>query len=250
MGRASNAGSVASIIAFGAGLYVGVNMGFPFPLSWAAGITLGIVLSGVISSAFEIVDHRKRYAFNTFGTHVTRDVYEDQTVEDCFSCSGADHEGYRVEWSKDDVTFGLVSDRHGGGIAYYCTACHEDDIAAGLRAGKEREFRRRYEGEDHYMDVLADLRDEYLAFDGDSPPDFWEYAETALAHSEAHSETDPREWTYDALKGFPVPGEDDESDEDESDRELLDDDDRERVLEESASAGSNHGIDGLPDDYY
>lgn len=200
MGTASKIGSAGAIVAFGIGLYLGLNMGAPWPITWAVGATLAILLSGTTSATFEYIDARKRYPLSVFGTHTMKNVHEGATVSDCFSCSGADNDGYRVEWSKDEVFAGLITDRHAGGINYYCSRCHADSIEAALRAGKEREFRDRYQGEDHYMDVLFDLRALYLELGQEG--DFWTFVEGAMDRmDEAEGVTDPREFVR-AVRNF------------------------------------------------
>lgn len=196
MGTASSIGSLASIITFGSGLLIGVNLPLPWPMTWAAGITLGVVLSATASTVFEYIDHRKRYSVNAFGTHVTHDVTEGVEVEDCFVCSGADRDGYKIEWAKDEVVAGMVTERHGGGVSYYCGPCHTDDIEAGIRTGRERDFRERYDGEDHWLEALSDLRGLYLETTAADGIDFWEMVDAALARVEDAKDdlSDPRQY--------------------------------------------------------
>lgn len=193
MAASSKAGSAASIIAFGVGIVLGLNLGLPWPVSWAAALTLGIVWAVVTSAVAETIHLRKRYPVNTFGVHITRDAEAGHTVEDCYSCSGADHDGYRVEWSKDRVFGGLVRERLGGGISHYCRVCEADAIDAGLRATNQRQFRERYQGEAFWFEVLTDLRDAYIQWGFEV--DFWRMVEVAMDRVEVTDDTDdPREY--------------------------------------------------------
>lgn len=124
-------GFVTGTVAYDFALAIGVPEVFAQLIGIVGFFTGAASLPVAVATLVEVHD-RKKHSVTTFGVEPYHRATETE-IEKCLNCGVESTEGYKIEYGRHRVAFGVAFSELDGGVHEDCKTCHEDAVEAALR---------------------------------------------------------------------------------------------------------------------